>query len=1213
MSDTQASMREFRFLDEQRKTNGLMPADEERWQALALSLGVDVSALQQPAQAPQGAYGADGQWYPAQPQGHYGPDGQWYQAAPQDYYQPQPQGYYGPDGQWYQAPPHGYAPQPQGAYGADGQWYPAPPQQPGWYDPAHQQPPLQHQPPGPQPWGQPQWEQRPPEGQPWGQPHWQEPQAPQPWGQPHWDAHQQQWVQPPAPQWDADQQQWVQPAAPEQQQWVEPAAPEPAQDWAPPTEEHPWPQPAVPEHQPTETHPQQDPGWSAQAQQPAGPPEPSARSPLEAAPAPEPQEPPDVTDEVMEIADEEVVEIPNTSPPLPQFQAAPAPAPVVAPVPTTVELPSDDPVAELRSALSLDDDEPTSASRAAEVVPEPSSGLSVDAPAPLAAPSSPAAPAAAPLLEGIALPEEPPPVPAATTHFEEPVQAIASEAPFTPPSSAPSYAQFVASRTPAPALFPDLAPLSPLEVTAAEPLFPAVTPTADSPDAAPRQSPLPPLLDLEDLPSPAQSVEPAPVQTSDSPPRAAAALPLIPEPVEEPPAALEAELVPVFDFAARADPLPLVPLQADPDQRPVEEPLEGAGPTDVATAVPPETLAHRESPQPEVALPSLWSDPDEGHTSPSEAELSAVVVPAAPAPQSAPPPAPKALSPASAEPQIGLDEHSSPTPRPVPSFEPTVASFAALEPSRVATPVEVPVFDASPPVFVPSAFAGLALPPDALPIPTFEAAPAPAAVQDSAALGGEWAPETKETGATDVVFASNWDEEPSLPVEPLGSGLEEATRPEVARLSGYDVTTPGVPMPMPTTVTGHEATSPAALLPNWDALEVSREPTSPGVPMPEWGPEESTPQARPAVTAPTEWGALPSLEGEAPLFEATLAGDPSEPVPLATNTEFLLGAVAPPAMLVEPDLSVEADLGEFVVESGSAAALATGVAESAASPFDAAPIQLATNAEFLSHPELISTGEPMRAPPSALSIEVEEEPLLEGEIIAGELEVDLQASSLGAAAPVGADSWAVALEPPAPIALAPRQPTPPPQPQPVPPPAPQPLAVEPTRPVVPAFLAPVAPVAVAPSPAAVVPGPVAGAFDLSAPLLRQDDDTPVLVTGEHRVILHTMEGGVKRGSICDVDLAGALVGLTTGPAAFEDVPRDRVKAIFFMLAPGSRAPAPEGTKVRVTFRDGRQVAGFSNDYKSTAIGFFVVPADNRTNTERIFIYRHAVSAVLPES
>ncbi|MBL9038814.1 MAG: hypothetical protein JNG84_09890 [Archangium sp.] len=122
---------------------------------------------------------------------------------------------------------------------------------------------------------------------------------------------------------------------------------------------------------------------------------------------------------------------------------------------------------------------------------------------------------------------------------------------------------------------------------------------------------------------------------------------------------------------------------------------------------------------------------------------------------------------------------------------------------------------------------------------------------------------------------------------------------------------------------------------------------------------------------------------------------------------------------------------------------------------------------------------------------------------------------------------------------------------------------------------------------------------------------PIVVQGEHRVILHTVEGQVKRGSIRDANLSADVVVLE-GPSSVENLPRTRVKALFFMLAPGARAPAADGQKVRVTFKDGRQVAGFSKDQQKSPMGFFVVPADNRTNTERIFIYRHAVQNVAIE-
>jgi hypothetical protein len=118
------------------------------------------------------------------------------------------------------------------------------------------------------------------------------------------------------------------------------------------------------------------------------------------------------------------------------------------------------------------------------------------------------------------------------------------------------------------------------------------------------------------------------------------------------------------------------------------------------------------------------------------------------------------------------------------------------------------------------------------------------------------------------------------------------------------------------------------------------------------------------------------------------------------------------------------------------------------------------------------------------------------------------------------------------------------------------------------------------------------------------------VEGEHRVIIHTVEGQVKRGTIRDLNLLDEVLLLEqqTGFAP-ERIPCKRVKAIFFMLPTGARQPQAEGQKVRVTFNDGRQVAGFSRDFKSANPGFFMIPADNRTNTARIFVYRSSVQAV----
>jgi hypothetical protein len=120
---------------------------------------------------------------------------------------------------------------------------------------------------------------------------------------------------------------------------------------------------------------------------------------------------------------------------------------------------------------------------------------------------------------------------------------------------------------------------------------------------------------------------------------------------------------------------------------------------------------------------------------------------------------------------------------------------------------------------------------------------------------------------------------------------------------------------------------------------------------------------------------------------------------------------------------------------------------------------------------------------------------------------------------------------------------------------------------------------------------------------------PNRVAGRHRVVLHTVEGQVKRGTLVDPALDGAVLALEQPAGDPDQVPVDRVRAIFFMLGAGEAAPEPSGRKVRVTFRDGRQVAGFSPDYDPAAFGFFMIPADSRTNTARIWVYRSAVRQV----
>jgi hypothetical protein len=135
-----------------------------------------------------------------------------------------------------------------------------------------------------------------------------------------------------------------------------------------------------------------------------------------------------------------------------------------------------------------------------------------------------------------------------------------------------------------------------------------------------------------------------------------------------------------------------------------------------------------------------------------------------------------------------------------------------------------------------------------------------------------------------------------------------------------------------------------------------------------------------------------------------------------------------------------------------------------------------------------------------------------------------------------------------------------------------------------------------PHPAAAAAPPVPDPFAAS----------PSFVTGEHRIVLHTVEGQVLRGSIANADLEDSELPLIQPNGAVARVPASTVKAIFFMLPSGEQPPQASGTRVQITFGDGRQISGLAPDYSANSGGFFVLPLDARTNTARVWVYRAAI-------
>jgi hypothetical protein len=120
---------------------------------------------------------------------------------------------------------------------------------------------------------------------------------------------------------------------------------------------------------------------------------------------------------------------------------------------------------------------------------------------------------------------------------------------------------------------------------------------------------------------------------------------------------------------------------------------------------------------------------------------------------------------------------------------------------------------------------------------------------------------------------------------------------------------------------------------------------------------------------------------------------------------------------------------------------------------------------------------------------------------------------------------------------------------------------------------------------------------------------PSFVEGDHRVVIHTLEGQVHRGTVHDLDLQEEALAVQQPDGRSVEIPTRRLKAVFFVLSPGEKPLPGRGERVQVTFRDGRQVVGYSDDHATGEPGFFVVPSDARTNTARVYVFRGGVQSI----
>ena len=128
----------------------------------------------------------------------------------------------------------------------------------------------------------------------------------------------------------------------------------------------------------------------------------------------------------------------------------------------------------------------------------------------------------------------------------------------------------------------------------------------------------------------------------------------------------------------------------------------------------------------------------------------------------------------------------------------------------------------------------------------------------------------------------------------------------------------------------------------------------------------------------------------------------------------------------------------------------------------------------------------------------------------------------------------------------------------------------------------------------------------------------------HRVIVRYLDGKVLKGHTSDFQPARGrfhLVPVDSWPGSPPvEVLLPQLKGVFFVhhldgnpahlkqnaFEPGNANP---GRRIRVLFKDGELLQGMCQSYRPDRAGFFVTPADQRSNTERCFVVAAATAEV----
>jgi hypothetical protein len=124
----------------------------------------------------------------------------------------------------------------------------------------------------------------------------------------------------------------------------------------------------------------------------------------------------------------------------------------------------------------------------------------------------------------------------------------------------------------------------------------------------------------------------------------------------------------------------------------------------------------------------------------------------------------------------------------------------------------------------------------------------------------------------------------------------------------------------------------------------------------------------------------------------------------------------------------------------------------------------------------------------------------------------------------------------------------------------------------------------------------------------------------NKIVVHDKGGNIFKGTTADFFPKKPLFHLAVKGINGEEIQKvftDSLKAIFFVRdfggdkdykeTKGLDALPGSGKKIRVVFKDGEIISGYTHAISLDQTGFFLVSADPKSNNERIFIVFSSLS------